>query len=247
MCAFQLFFCAYLSLGRVAYSLLSDQALMEMLLEGFDERTRNKFQDNNGMYLDVCEGGCIKCDQDERVVEIDIVSIHSSGSVNFFYVPPKVNVLKVTPLYARSKLTGSVDLARLPEGMEVLDVKRNQLTGGADLTQLPGGMIYLFIETNQLSGEIEFTHLPVQMNSLFLQDNQLTGGIDLTQLPDGMECLSLKNNQFTGEIDLTHLPRSMRELYLYQNKLTGEINLIHLLDGMKELFLQKNDFIGGID
>ena len=56
-------------LGRLDYSLLSDQALMEMLIEGFDDETKKKYQDDHGMYLDVCEWPNITCDEDESVID----------------------------------------------------------------------------------------------------------------------------------------------------------------------------------
>ena len=67
MCAFQLLLSVDPSLGRVDHSLLSDQTLMEMLFDGFDDKTKNKYKDNNGMYLDVCKWSRITCDDDHRV------------------------------------------------------------------------------------------------------------------------------------------------------------------------------------
>ena len=43
------------SLGRVDYSALSDQTLIELLIDGFDDVTKEKYQDNEGTYLNVCE------------------------------------------------------------------------------------------------------------------------------------------------------------------------------------------------
>ena len=63
MCAFQLLVSVDPSLGRLDYSLLSDQTLMEMLIESFDDETKKKYQDGQGMYLDICEWPKIKCDK----------------------------------------------------------------------------------------------------------------------------------------------------------------------------------------
>ena len=49
MCAFQLLLNVDPSLGRVNYSLMSDQTLMEMLIEGFDDGTKKEYQDDDGM------------------------------------------------------------------------------------------------------------------------------------------------------------------------------------------------------
>ena len=167
MCAFRLLFSFDSSLGRLEYSLLPDQALMEILIEGFDDETKKRYQDNHGMYLDVCEWSCVKCDEDESVIEIYIHCHCVRGSLELLYAPPKVKVLRISSHF---------------EG---------QLTGSVDLTQLPDGMRKFSLRGNKLSGEINLLQLPKGMKQLNLNHNQLTGEIDLTQLPDGMEKLSL--------------------------------------------------------
>ena len=147
MCASQLFLSTDSSLGRVGYSLFSDQTLMEMLVDGFDDETKEEYQDNHGMYLDVCGWSCIKCDDDERVVQIELGSETLSGSLELCYVPPKVKVLDIS-----SRLTGSVDLRQLPDEMSKLHLNNSQLTGEIDLTQLPDGMYDLYLSSNQLTG-----------------------------------------------------------------------------------------------
>ena len=78
MRASQLFLTVDPSLGRLDYSLLSDQTLMEILIDGFDEKTKKRYQDERGMYLGVCEWPSIKCDCDDRVIEINIDSSNAS-------------------------------------------------------------------------------------------------------------------------------------------------------------------------
>ena len=96
MPALQLFLTADPSLGRADYILFSDQTLMEMLIEGFDEEAKKKYKENEGMYLDVCKWPCIRCDKDERVTGIDINSGNVRGSLELCYAPPKIRVLKVS-------------------------------------------------------------------------------------------------------------------------------------------------------
>ena len=108
MCAFQLFLSVDPSLGRVDYSFLSDQTLMEILIERFHDETKGECQENNGIYLDVCEWSCIKCDDDDRVIRIERDSENISGSIDLCYVPPKVKVLQISS-WGKRQLTGSVD------------------------------------------------------------------------------------------------------------------------------------------
>ena len=242
MYAFQLIFSIDPSLGRVDYSLMSDQTLMEMLIDGFDDQTKKQYQDKHGMYVDVCEWSCIECDDDERIVQIDIESSRITGSLELCYVPPKVKRFKVNPSWGKGKLKGPVDLARLPEGIEILDLKGNQLTGEIDLKRLPVGLKNLYLSRNGFNGEIDLTQLGEGMNGLHLQNNQLTGEIDLTHLPQGLQRLFLQNNQLTGEIDLKNLPDGMECISLSNNRLSGSLIINELPQGVKMIDVRRNHF-----
>ena len=245
MCAFQLFLTGDPSLGRIDYNLLTDQALMEMFIEGFDEETKKKYQDKHGMYLDVCDWLCIECDEDDRVIEIDINSRHVSGSLDLFYAPPRVKELWISSLSGEvynSELTGSIDFKQLPSGVECLTLDNNQLTREIDLTQLPNEMKALRLNYNQLTGDIELTKLPEGLNYLSLDSNQLTGEIDLTRLPARLYHLDLQNNQFTGEIDLTHLSEGMNYLYLNKNQLSGSFVVKNSSPGLRSINAEDNKF-----
>ena len=74
-------------LGRVDYSSLSKQILVEFLYEGFDQETRKKYQDKEGIYLDVCKWSSVECDADRRVVKIQEHG-RFSGSLQLCYLPP---------------------------------------------------------------------------------------------------------------------------------------------------------------
>ena len=241
MCACAIFLGIDTSLGRVDYSLLSDQTLMEMLIRGFDDESQKEFQDNDGMHLDVCKWSCIKCDDDERVVEIDKNNEDLSGSIEISYVPPKVKVLIITS-WRTSQLSGSADFTHLPEGMEDMRLNNNELTGNIDLTHLPIEMKDLRLNKNQLTGEIDLTHLPYGVELLFLNGNQFTGEIDLTHLPERISQLTLNNNQLTGGIDLTRLPDGMRYLTLNNSQLTGSLFISNLPPLMILLDIRANLF-----
>ena len=246
------------TLGRVDYSSLSDQTLMELLVDGFDDETKKRYQDKDGMYLDVCKWSCAACDDDQRVIKVNIKTENVSGSLELYYVPPKVEYLFASSC-RNGRLTGSVDLTQLPGGIQDVHLNRNRLTGEIDLTQLPDGMSCVYLQNNRLTGEINLTQLPDGMGYLYLQKNQLTGEIDLTQLPEGMVALNLTGNQkrmgylhlqyneLTGKIDLTHLPDEMQQLHLENNQLTGEIDLTQLPREMEHLHLQNNRLTGEID
>ena len=242
MCALQIILTVDPTLGRADYSSFSDQALMEMLLDGFDENTKQTYQDSDGAYLDVCEWSRMKCDADLRVTEIFVFSDCASGSLDLRYVPPKVKVLEIQPTQGKSKLTGSVDLTGLPGGMEFLCLISSRLTGEIDLTRLPEHIFRIDLTDNQLTGEIDLTQLPGGVKQLSLDMNRLTGEIDLTHLPARMYHLNLQNNRFTGEVDLTHLPEKMSYLYLNRNEFCGSLVIKCLPPGIRCINAQSNKF-----
>ena len=199
--------CADAPLSRVDFSSLSDQMCMELLIEGFHGESKSRYQDTEGVFLDVCEWSCVECDSDERVVRIREVG-DLYGSLQLPYVPPKVTSFALSSM----KLDGSIDLTHLPEGIRVISLTANLLTGSVDLT-----------------------HLPPNLEYLLLGNNQLRGSLDLIQLPQGMIYLSLENNHFTGSFIATNLPKHLMVIYANMNKFcavavvqTLQDTLIHL-------------------
>ena len=180
-------------LGHVDYRSLSDQTLMELLIEGFDESSKKIYQDKDGVYLDVCEWHCVKCDDAGMVVEVvDCSRRKVSGPLALCYLPPKLRILTMD----FKGLTGSVDLAHLPGSLTELELENNELTGSIDLTQLPPYMEILNLGSNRFEGSIDLTRLPERMESLFLDDNRLTGSFIATNLPHSLEEIDASRNQF---------------------------------------------------
>ena len=192
-----------------------------MLIGGLNAKTKKQYQDDHDMYLFACEWSSVKCDGGDRVIEIRINKPNVSGSLDLCDVPPKVRVLRTTPLWRNGKLTGTVALADLPDGMQVIDLRGNELTGEIDLRRLPETMEEVHLEQNQLTGKVDLTRLPEGMQHHSLDRNQLTG-----------EIFTLNYNIFAGEVDLRHLPDGLEFLYLGNNQSTGEINLAQLPDKM---------------
>ena len=200
------------TLCRADYGSFSDQALVEMLYEGFDTDTKIRFRGDEGAYLDVCEWDIVVCDAGERVVQImeyDFVT----GSLQLCYLPPNVKRVKMT----NGHFTGSIDLTNLPESIESVYLYGNGLTGAIDLTKLPEGMQELYLDDNAFRCSVDFAHLPQSMMELLLNINQFSGSVDLAHLPDGMCDLYLCANSFAGSVDLTRLPRRLKILRLDYN------------------------------
>ena len=214
MCAFAFILTVDPNLGHVDHSSLSDQTLMEMLIEGCPERTRKIYQDKSGNYLDVCEWECVACDAAKNVVELENF-YNFNAPLHLSYIPSKVRLFKAP----HNRVKGSIDFAHLPEKMSELLLQDNEITGTIDLTRLPKAMWKLSVN-----------------------DNQLTGSVDLTQLPEGMMHLQLRGNQFAGTFDVTKLPQSMLELHLGNNFFTGSFIATSLPPNLLSIVASGNEF-----
>ena len=232
-------FCVDPNLGRTDYSSFSDQSLMEMLLDGFDEGTKQRYQDDEEMYIDVCEWSIVECANHERVVKIK-EECGLIGSLHLCYIPSKVEELHLSWM----KFEGTIDLTQVPGSMRKLTLHKNGITGSADLRNLPEFMEELYLFDNQLTGSIHLTNLPQHMKKLHVDNNKLDGSIDLTKLPASMEALYLQRNNFTGSIDLSNLPRGLLILYLEANQLCGSVDLSKLSVSILEITLHRNGFTG---
>ena len=201
------------NLGHVDYASFSDQTLMEMLYEGFDERAKKRYQDKSGNYLDVCEWESVACDDDERVVAI-IEEDDVSGSLELRYIPPKVQEVHIS----QKNLVGSIELGDLPRNMENLYLCENEFCGSANLTQLPDEMLKLSLNINKLTGSLDLTNLPHRIQEIRLQVNQFTGSIDLAHLPQKLVLLSLYDNKLTGDFIAKNISPSLRNMYASGNQ-----------------------------
>ena len=217
MCGIQLLLTADPSLGRVDLRSLSDQTLMELLIEGSQEDSKKQYQCADGTYLDVCEWETVNCDEDERVVSVNFEDNAPSGSLQLGYLPQKVEFVD----FSHNRLTGTVDFMAVPEGTEWLYLEYNRLTGSVDLIKLPKSIRELRLDFNQLRGSICVTELPEGIRKLNLRDNQFEGSIDLTQLPVGMHGLSIENNRFEGSFIAKDLPPDLKYLQADRNHFCG--------------------------
>ena len=160
------------SLGRADFNSCSDQTLMEILFEGLSKQSKRKYQDKDGMFIDVCKWPCVICDADERVIDI----------------------------YEFDEMSGSLQLSYLPPHLEDFSCSQKGITGSADLSHLPQGLLRIDLEFNDMTGTVDLAHLPQNMDMLSLNNNRFEGTIDLTRLPESMEVLDLKLNAFTGSV-----------------------------------------------
>ena len=210
------------ALRRLDYDLLSDQTLMEMLIDGMDIEEKSFYQDESGNFLDTCEWPGVECTEsesdDDRVVKIILNCMtFSAKQFPFNFIPPMVSYFDAT----NSNVHGTLETSHLPPKLTVL-----------------------FISFNKLHGPLNLANFPRQMELIEISGNKFCGSLQLADLPHSLKDFSAECNQFSGEISLNDLPPAMETLLLSENLLTGSINIERLPQGMNSINLSKNSFLG---
>ena len=132
-------------LSRLEYSLLSQQVLLEMLVEKLHGSLT--FQDGKGNYLPIDEWDGVEVNKSGEVEVIDWCAcagahFEGGGSLRFEFLPPTLTRFYV----AHNEIEGTIDLTCLPQSLVELSVSRNKLTGTANLTRLPETIGYLDLD-----------------------------------------------------------------------------------------------------
>ena len=235
-------------LSRLDPSLLSQQALMEMVVDGFEDKSA--YQDEHGNYTDYSTWEGVECDEDGEI---------KAFNFNFFarrYVSPRerkiplplqflpqtlINVkffalnftgsLSTRDLFAglqkleilKCGLAGTVDFAHFPRTLERLSLDENRFCGNLDMQSLPDSMSHFSASFNQFSGPVCFANLPTSLEILNLRSNQLCGEIRLPELPIGLKIIHLSYNFFAGEVHIEPDTLNLKELDLLKNKICGSL------------------------
>ena len=234
------------SLGRLSYESLSDQALMEMLIEGTADSTKRHFQDNNGAYLDVCEWSGTTCDASDNVVSFAIKegnrwNIQFDGTLALEYLPK--NLLFLFMCNTNSISSGTLQTALLPSKLRRFCVTRHKLSGTVDMTALPKHLQLFSIKENVFSGSCDLRNLPENIESVNVSENNFSGSLHLDKLPSALIHLFVQKNEFTGGVDLENLPKALEELDISDTQLSGEFRLTPP-DSLRQVRAHNTDFSG---
>ena len=179
----------------------------------------------------------IRCDdQNENVIQIRLQNSALKGNVNLSKLPQTLQWLQLWG----SALKGRVDFTRLPKSLQMLYLEGNELSGTVDLTKLPHSLIELMLQHNQFDGNLDLTKLPSTLKVLDLGYNQLVGKVNLTQLPQSIQQIWLQNNNFNGKVDLTKLPQSLICLVLTHNQFEGYC-------GQRGRTIHLDDYVQNVD
>ena len=266
----QLVLCAD-PIGRFDASLLIDQQLMELLIDGLDGPSKQRYQTVDYEYKDACDWPGLSCDARGRVISVSIVSNPSNfvkGSLDLAYTPPHAKRLSCAGLIATvdteklpesieelifrdsETFTGTIEMRSLPKNLSEVCVSRCGFTGSIDLTALPQRMHRIVMEFCAFSGSLILpdypNQLPLSLAFMSFSHNSLEGAVLLTILPPVMLELFLGGNHFSSTVELDCLPDSLEDVILRENRLYGEINLNKLPAQLIYHMLDKNQFVGNI-
>mmetsp|Transcript_9248 Transcript_9248/g.14029 ORF Transcript_9248/g.14029 Transcript_9248/m.14029 type:complete len:228 (-) Transcript_9248:26-709(-) len=181
------------SLGKVDKGSLSEETLMELLIEG------------------ITTGKERICGSRDNPLEV-----HQWSGLMF---NDGNEILKIG--WEQLWLQGSIQLQWLPRAVTHFVIWGNALSGSLDFTDLPPNIFMLSFHSNRFEGTIDLSNLPKSLETISLTNNRLSGNLDLSHLPDGIRRLYLNENAFEGQIDFTTLPESLKLLDIRHTKFSG--------------------------
>ena len=223
-------------LGRLDYTNLSQQALMECLVCHFTYESINLFHDEKKNFCSLCEWEGVHLDSDGIVTEIRWVEM--SGSIDFHWLPPSLQVFctECSPC-----LSGILDFQVLSPSLLSFTLVKTKVTGRIK-SPLPKVMHELIVQHGCLAGSLETSFLPATLLIINLGENMFSGSLELADLPDKIEEVYLYSNRFSGSINMDYLPQLLRDLDLQGNFLCGTFSLLFVPETLVHINLSNNLF-----
>ena len=204
-----------MSLGRLDYDSLSDQARMEIFVSPMSENLQKKLQDANGNFLDICEWYFVECDAEGNVDRIRLNLSEDTKCPIFSYIPPSVRIFS----YKRAKYC-SFTQADLPPNLCEFSIESTQLLSEIDLKDFASNLQNITIDCCAMQGTCDARQLPESLINLNVAWNNLNGSLSLDNLPRPMTHFLAENNEFSGKLLIDKLPAGMYLIKLFRNKFT---------------------------
>ena len=240
------------TLGRMDYFSMSQQVLMECLVANFDAGSLQNFRDKSKDFKDVSEWVGVKCNGEGDVVRIDWYNTGSlgiGGSVDFRWIPPTVEFLRIVAWSSGKPLAGSLDLRALPGDLKQL--RFESCEGSSSISfEVNGGFgdIPQSLEGLEIAGcvwDTEFclTNIPNMLQGINITHHKF-GTIDLRCDSAALKDLSIRDGIHEGTISFLGSPPSLRDLNLEKNELIGSLSFQGLAPSLESLLLGANCFHG---
>jgi hypothetical protein len=218
-------------LGRLDYASMPQQALMEMFIDGIENREKICGSKEEPADIEKWEG--VRLNENGDVTKITCVAMNLEGSVNVQWLPSTIERFQMD----NNRLTGTIDLTSLPPPMKYIYLSDNHFTGTIDLCHLPECFQFLNLTVNNLNGTLNLENLPQSLYSLSLGHNEFSGTVSLVNLPDGLKQLAIQSTKISGRTDFSKLPNSLAKFNFSNTQLSGEI----FVDSGKTFYAQNSN------
>ena len=239
------------SVGQVNLDAVSDQTLMEMLIEHLEPASIRQFKESTTEFKDVCKWSGVKCDKRRRVTIIkwsdktfEIGPLR--GIIDLRLLPPHTREIRLTT-FVRSNaytLSGPCDAGALPKNLESLLIGDHNFSGKFEFQRLPPNILHVTIHNCRFHGSLHTIGLPRNLILIHVDHNSLPGSLSLTNLPQKLQSIFGMKCQFHGSLCLSNLPKVMRKLFVPQNAFSGSIDLDSLPPNLKQLVINNNALSG---
>ena len=225
------------AVGRCDYESLSDQTLMEILIDGMCVEEKSKLQGEEEFFVEVRYWPGVDC-IDTRVTKT-IFHFRQFGAEQFpfSFIPPLVEHFE----FVGCNLHGTLHTSDLPKGMKKFSVRQNKLHGEINFKTFPEKLRDLDITTNEFCGRCALEDLPDSIQRFQAYCNAMSGSIDLKNLPIAMEDLEIAGNYFTGPIVIEGLPQGIRRIDLSECCFSGEFRIMSFPPALESVSIIANE------
>ena len=215
--------------GRVDFASLTQQTLLELVVDEITERYR--FQEEDEQYLSLIDWYGVTLNDNGEVLGINWSQRSLEGNIRLEWLPPTLTDIDI----GLNILQGSVTVQNLPRSLTEIDVNSNQLSGTFDAENLPPKTKNLFIKNNRFSGSFVLNQLPRTLICISAGENEFSGALDLSRLPNSLICLNLDRNAFNAVQGEIMCPKSLYKLDLHGNTIAQRTLQISKLNEAKHL------------
>ena len=224
-------------LGRLDYLTMNQQALMECVVAGLNEKPCKSFCDRKGNFKDIKKWKGVKCDSEENVIEI-FFSFYTTGceTLSLRWLPPTVRELDIRAPLRLTEFT-------LPQSVQRVCLQQVNLQEDLCFDALPPQIKEIKILNSFLQGRIALAAIPESLHRIHIVSHQLQE-VDMKCSAKGLADLAVTNGQLEGTLDFHLSPASLKDLNLERNRLSGPLRFVGLSETLQNLNLSFNSFQG---
>ena len=236
-------------LGRVNYTTMSEQSLMELLVA--DLTGAEKFHGPDGNFLPLEEWSGITFSKDGNVRDISWSNnvflgnnrVLPGGTIHLRWLPRTLRKFTISSM----GLHGTVDGQALPDTLAIFSLHDNKIGGTVETRNLPAKLMSIFFSKNAFSGTLDLENLPPNLRALHANSNRFEGSVCLEKLPETLQKLHLDDNCFSGTVYMGNLPSELHHLSLGGNNIQQEVLIFEQTEEIEVVLLDEDSFMRIVD